>query len=45
MVKDAVQDDLHTVLMKTLADFCKIFVCTEATVNLSEITGIIAVIV
>ena len=45
MVKDTVQDDLYTVLVKTLADFCKILVRAETTVYLSEITGIIAVIV
>ena len=45
MVKYAVQDNLHIVLVEIPADIGEILVCPETAVELSEISCVVAVVV
>ena len=45
MIENAVQHDLHIVVVERLTDFLKIIVRSEAAVNLFEIPRIITVVV
>ena len=45
MIEYAVQHDADTMLMKCAADICKIFIRAKTTVNRTEISGVVAMIV
>ena len=45
MIEYAVQHDADTMLMKCAADICKIFIRAKATVNRTEVSGVVAMIV